>query len=72
MKPPELVSGMMTFTQESDSCDNTGIQILQVHIDNAGDGKFLALETTRWAFDNINELTEVLNQARIAFGLEAQ
>lgn len=69
MKKPEIVGGRITFTQEADSCDSSELQILHIDIEDSGAGKFLAMETTRWAFDDISEVVDVLNQVKSAFGI---
>ena len=50
------------YTQDVDSCDyqSNGYQSLFLKTDDAGDGKFFIIETTRWAFDSIDELISVL------------
>jgi len=49
----------MTFTQESDCCDNKE-QYLTIKTQNGGGGDFYIIETERWAFDNIPELVTTL------------
>jgi hypothetical protein len=51
----------MTFAQDSDCC-TTEDQFLKIKTDNGGGGDFYIIETTRWAFDTIDELVEILNR----------
>ena len=71
MNKPELFDGMLQYTQDEDSCDVTGagIQAIKVSAHDAGGGKFLVIETQRWALDSIDELTEVLNDAAKRLGV---
>ncbi|MFZ4617714.1 MAG: hypothetical protein ACOYM2_16145 [Rectinemataceae bacterium] len=72
---PEIFEGMLRYTQDEDSCDETGVgsQTLEVRTHDAGAGKYLVIETQRWAMDSIDELVEVLRDAakRLAVGEEA-
>ncbi len=72
MKNPELMSGLMDFVQDGDSPGGPSLQSLSVKIEDAGGGKFYVLQTDCWAFDKIDELVDLLNQARFAFIKEQQ
>lgn len=62
MKVQEL---SITFEQESDSCDPQDLgQTLKISTEYAGEGKYLVIETQRWAIDNNEELIEYLTKAR--------
>lgn len=71
---PEIFEGMLRYTQDEDSCDETGVggQMLEVRAHDAGAGKYLVIETQRWAMDSIDELVEILKDAakRLAVGEE--
>ena len=47
------------YTQEADS-NSEGLQLLEVSTEDAGDGVYYVLKTERWAFDNLNDLINVL------------
>lgn len=47
------------YTQEADDVSN-GIQTLEVSTDDAGAGKYFVIKTERWAFDNIEEIINLL------------
>lgn len=70
----EIFEGMLLYTQDEDSCDETGIgsQNLEVRTHDAGAGKYLVIQTQRWAMDSIDELVEILKDAakRLAVGEE--
>jgi len=47
--------------QSSDSCDQSDLgQTLNIKTQDAGAGKYLVLQTERWAIDDINEFCETL------------
>lgn len=50
----------VTYCQEGDTCDNN-VQNLEVWTDDGGGGPFFIIKTERWAFDNIDDLINVLN-----------
>jgi hypothetical protein len=37
-------------------------QFLHIHTEDGGGGDYFVMDTERWAFDNIDDLIEVLNQ----------
>lgn len=53
----------ITFTQENDCMEDSDIgQFLNIHSENGGGGDYFIMHTNRWAFSNIDEVIEVLNQ----------
>jgi hypothetical protein len=62
---PELWNATFEFEQgdENHSSDNT----LKISTDDQGGGKYFVIETQRWAFDDIAELTAMLARVRAAF-----
>lgn len=53
----------LTFEQENDCVEDSDEgQFLSIRTENGGGGDFFILETDRWAFNNLEELTEVFNQ----------
>lgn len=67
----ELYGGHMEFTQEGDSV-NGGIDLIKIEVSDAGGGKFMRIITEGWSFDNLDELVELLNKARVAFEMDAK
>ena len=63
----ELFSATFTFSQEGDSSE-TDVQTLTVEVDDAGGGKFFSFKTKRWSFNDISELTAILEQVKASFG----
>lgn len=66
MSKPELYEGSMVFSQEADSMSETD-QVITIRAQDAGAGKFFVIETERWAFDKIEQLVALLEQAQAAF-----
>lgn len=60
----KMVTGKIEFTQDDDSCVKTKneYQKLIVHIDDAGGGPFLAIQTTRWSINSKEELKLLLSK----------
>ena len=53
----------LTFSQENDCMESSDLgQFLNIHTENGGGGDYFVMDTERWAFDNIDDLIEVLNQ----------
>jgi hypothetical protein len=51
----------ITYTQHPDSCSSTDeFQELVIKTEDAGGGKFLVLETKRWAINDASELADVI------------
>ena len=61
----------MTFTQDSDCCDDKE-QYITIKTQNGGGGDFYVIETERWAFDNIPELITILKRFEAAHSLIEQ
>ena len=61
----------MTFTQESDCCDNKE-QYITIKTQNGGGGDFYVIDTERWAFDNIPELITILKRFEASHSLIKQ
>lgn len=64
-KKPKIQSAefKLTFEQENDCVEDSDEgQFLSIRTENGGGGDFFILETDRWAFNNLEELTEVFNQ----------
>lgn len=47
------------YTQEADDVSG-GIQTLTVTTDDGGAGKYFVISTDRWAFDNLEDLHEIM------------
>jgi len=68
-----LNNGTVSYWQDADDCDDIGDpQELTIHIDDGGAGKYFAIETKRWAFDDIKEVLEVLIDAGKRLGIEVE
>ena len=59
---PTLESMEAVFTQNEDSCGRAGdwTQELKISTHDAGDGIYYTIETERWAFDCVEELSELI------------
>jgi hypothetical protein len=58
-----------TFAQDNDCCDDGSVgQDLIVKSQDGGGGKYLVIETRRWAIDSIDEFVELLKQVKDAMG----
>lgn len=69
MTKAELWGGMMQFMQpQDDMSDSQSEQQLNVHVVDGGAGKYLVIETTRWAVDSAEEFAAILNKVKQAFG----
>lgn len=69
----KLWGGRLTYYQDSDDCDTSDMgQELTVIAEDGGAGKYLVIETKRWAMDNIEELIELLKDASQRLGMEAK
>lgn len=61
MKPDE-VHLRVTYSQEKDSMSlDDDVQFLDIFTQDAGDGSYFVIETSRWAFDNVSELIAMLS-----------
>ncbi len=62
--PPTIEALTIEFIQDGDSI-SAGMQELQVIIDDAGGGPFMALHTERWAIDTPADLDPILKEAKM-------
>ena len=65
MKKNKLISAKLetlsaTYSQQSDSNADGGVQFLEISTEDAGAGTYYVMKTERWAFDNINEIKDIL------------
>ncbi len=53
-----------TFSQGSDGADpgDEGYQFLRISADDCGGGSFFVIETKRWAFDDPQEVMDLLEE----------
>lgn len=53
-----------TYSQTQDGGDpsDEGYQFLRIATDECGGGPYFILETKRWAFDNPQELLDIINE----------
>jgi hypothetical protein len=60
---PQLEGLTAVYSQDADTWDSSLGQEITIESHYAGEqeGKFYTIKTDRWAFDNINELTNTLN-----------
>lgn len=58
------------YTQPADS-NSDDIQMLRISTEDAGAGHYYVIETERWAFDDLNELMEVLQDFKKRLELKA-
>lgn len=49
------------YVQEGDNCSDTNFNSLTIFTQDGGGGTYFVLETERWAFDNADELVELIN-----------
>lgn len=67
MSKPVMKAAAFEFQQEADCCSDVDPQILNLEIQNGADfdegNDFYVIQTDRWAFDNIDELVEMLKRA---------
>ena len=62
-KKPKIQSAefKLTFEQENDCVEDSDEgQFLSIRTENGGGGDFFIIETSRWAFESISEITELL------------
>jgi len=53
----------LTFSQENDCMESSDLgQFLNIYTENGGGGDYFVMDTERWAFENIDDLIETLNQ----------
>ena len=53
-----------TYSQTQDGSDpsDEGYQFLRMKTDDCGGGTFYILQTKRWAFNNLEELLDLINE----------
>ena len=53
-----------TYSQSADGADpgDEGYQFLRIKTDECGGGSYFVLETNRWAFDDPQELIDLINE----------
>ena len=58
---PELFKMSAEYTQKSDCCGDVYAlgNSIEISTEDGGGGKYFVIKTERWAFDNIDELTEL-------------
>jgi len=66
---PKIENIRITFSQEPDCCDNGEIQELEIYTEDGGGGVYYVIETERWAFDSIEELTALINKVKLRLEL---
>lgn len=62
-KLPTYEGSEFTFSQEGDS-NKEGYQFINIKMEDAGGGPFFVIETERWAFNAIEELTNTLEKCK--------
>lgn len=57
------------YLQNADTCCETGSEINELNIStiNVGDGEYYCIETSRWCFDDINDLVKTLTDFKERF-----
>jgi hypothetical protein len=63
---PKMVIDTIKFEQEPDGCDSNISQTLTIRQEDAGEGSYWIMDTTRWAFDSVDELVKLLRRAEKA------
>lgn len=62
--PPKLESATLLFTQEQDCCDDGAFdQQIEIQSHDGGGGKFFTIKTDRWAFESVEELEALIENA---------
>lgn len=57
------------YLQVADSCSNEDINIMTIKTCDAGGGTYYVLKTKRWAFESVEEISNVLNDFINRFNL---
>jgi hypothetical protein len=63
---PKMVIDTIKFEQDGDGCDSNNMQFLTIRQEDAGEGSYWVMDTTRWAFDSVDELVKLLRRAEKA------
>lgn len=59
-----LETGQVSYSQESDSCDESDMgQEIEIKTSDSGGGKYLVISTNRWAIDSVDEFVAMLADA---------
>lgn len=62
----QLTEAKLTYYQEQDSCyDNGNPQYITIEKIDAGAGFYYVINTERWAFDDIDELVELIKRSDV-------
>jgi len=60
----------ITYVQNADTCAKDDIvQTLRIFTENNGTSRFICLETTRWAIDDIDGIVKILKDFQARAGL---
>ena len=59
------------YSQDKDSCSSEIIQSLEIKTQNAG-GIYYVIKTDRWAFENIEELKDIITDFQKRFTLKTK
>lgn len=62
----------ISFTQEADDCSESGEQLIFIETRDAGAGDYYYLTTEGWAFDNIQEMIDLLTKVKDMMEIEDQ
>jgi hypothetical protein len=65
---PKMVIDTIKFEQDGDGCDSNNMQFLTIRQEDAGEGSYWIIDTTRWAFDSVDDLISLLRKAEKARG----
>ena len=49
------------YTQDGDCATNQSINIISIETEDCGGGCYFVIKTDRWAFDSIDEITNLIN-----------
>lgn len=67
----EVSQASITYIQEPDNCSSAEeYQRLKIHIEDAGGGKFIVLNTDRWAIDSIDDFITILQDFKQRIGVK--
>lgn len=67
---PTINQIKVEYTQEADSNSTDGDQFLELSTDDAGGGVYFVLKSERWAFDNVQEIIDILQDFEKRLGSE--
>ena len=67
----EISQASITYIQEPDNCSSSEeYQRLEIHIEDAGGGKYIVLRTDRWAIDSIDDFITILRDFKQRIGVK--